>query len=173
VIGFIALMSIGLLLIGLQPSIVLIGAGFFLMLFCVPMASSPSQAIFQSKVAPGVQGRVFAIRSMISRSMMPLAFLLAGPLADRVFGPLLSEGGALSDTALGALIGVGPGRGIGLLFVVSAIVLAIASALAYANPRIRLVEDELPDALPDATAETASAGASEDSAARLVPTATS
>ncbi|HKZ82576.1 MAG TPA: hypothetical protein VJ793_02840 [Anaerolineae bacterium] len=86
---------------------------------------------------------------------------------------MLSEGGALSDTALGALIGVGPGRGIGLMFVVSAIVLAIASMLAYANPRIRLVEDELPDAIPDTTAETASAGESEDSAARLVPTATS
>jgi hypothetical protein len=52
-------------------------------------------------------------------------------------------------------------------------VLAIASALAYAHPRIRLVEEELPDALPDATAETATAGAGEDSAAQLVPTATS
>jgi len=152
VFGAIMLSSIGLLLIGLQPSVLLISAGFFLLLFGVPIGSASSQAIFQTKVAPDVQGRVFAMRGMVSRSMMPLAFLLAGPLADYVFGPLLSEGGALADTAIGSLIGVGAGRGVGLMFSLSALTLMIATALAYANPRIRRIEDELPDALADQAA---------------------
>jgi MFS family permease len=149
VIGFITLAAFGLVLAGLRPAVVFAGAGLFWMLFCIPLASGPSQAIFQTKVAPGVQGRVFAMRSMISRSMMPLAFLLAGPLADHLFEPLLREGGAWASSVVARVFGSGAGRGIGLMFVLSGIVLALASASAYANPRIRRVETELPDAIEE------------------------
>ncbi|MFO8150791.1 MAG: hypothetical protein R6T93_10875, partial [Trueperaceae bacterium] len=70
-----------------------------------------SQAIWQNKTAPDVQGRVFAVRRMIAWSSMPLAYLVAGPLADHVFGPLLDEGGALVGS-VGRIIGTGEGRGI-------------------------------------------------------------
>jgi DHA3 family macrolide efflux protein-like MFS transporter len=87
--------------------------------------------------------------------MMPLAFLLAGPLADQVFEPLLREGGALASTWIGTLVGVGPGRGIGALYLVSAVVLWVASGLAWANPHIRHVETDLPDVViePDQPGE--------------------
>lgn len=150
VIGFIALAGAGLLVAGLRSTGLFVGAGIFILMFSVPMASAPSQAIFQSKIAPGVQGRVFAIRSLISRSMMPLAFLLAGPLADRIFEPLMQPDGGLGRTALGAILGAGDGRGIGLMFLFSGLTLLGASLLAYTTPRIRLVENELPDVLPDA-----------------------
>ncbi len=101
IIAAIGLGAVGLLLMGLQASVVLISAGFFLLLFAIPLASGPSQALFQMKVAPGIQGRVFAIRTMISRSMMPLAFLLAGPLSDRLFEPLMQPGGALAESPWG------------------------------------------------------------------------
>jgi MFS transporter, DHA3 family, macrolide efflux protein len=149
VIGFIALSSLGVVLIGLRANPILIGAGYFILMACIPLASGPSQAIFQTKVAPDVQGRVFAIRAMISRSMMPVAFLIAGPLADFVFEPAMREGGALASTFLADLVGVGPGRGIGLIFISAAVLLAISSVFAYLNPRIRNVESELPDTLPD------------------------
>lgn len=86
---------------------------------------------------------------MISRSMMPLAFLLAGPLADQVFEPLFRQDSPLSTTPLGTIIGTGPGRGIGFLFMVSSLILIAASALAWTNPRIRNLEDELPDVAPE------------------------
>lgn len=149
VIGFIGLASAGLLVAGSQASGFFVAAGLSVLMFCIPMASAPSQAIFQSKVAPAVQGRVFAMRTLISRSMMPLAFLLAGPLADRLFEPLMRAGGALSGSFIAGLIGNGAGRGIGLIFILSGITLAGATALAYANPRIRNVETELPDAIPE------------------------
>jgi MFS transporter, DHA3 family, macrolide efflux protein len=152
VIGAVTTGGLGLIIVGWQPSAVFVGAGLFLLMGSVPFASGAAQAIFQSKVEPAVQGRVFAMRSLISRSMMPLAFLLAGPLADRVFEPFLREGGALANTAVAALIGVGPGRGIGLLFSLSGIILLVAGALAYANRHIRLVEHTLPDAIGE-TAE--------------------
>ena len=145
VIGFIMLAAFGLFVAGLQSSVWVVAVGMFVLMFSVPFGSGTSQAIFQSKVEPDVQGRVFSIRSMISRSMMPLAFLLAGPLADRVFEPLLQEGGALANGWIGNLVGTGPGRGIGLLFIISALVLWITSIVAFANPHIRRIETELPD----------------------------
>ncbi|HLA98123.1 MAG TPA: MFS transporter [Anaerolineales bacterium] len=147
VIGFIALAGVGLALTGVSHLVVLIGFGMFVMLFSVPLASGPSQAIFQSKVAPQVQGRVFAIRSMISRSIMPLAFFLAGPLADRLLEPLMAVDGSLGAGLAGSLLGSGPGRGIGLGFVLSGLCLLAACGLAYANPSLRLLEDELPDVI--------------------------
>ncbi len=149
VYGFIALMGVGLMVTGLRPSVPIIAAGFFVMMFAMPLAAGSSQALWQSKVDPAVQGRVFATRSMISRSIMPLAFLLAGPLADRVFEPLMSAENAITNSAIGSVLGMGAGRGVGLIFVISGMFLLLATAAAYAYPRLRLVEDELPDAIPD------------------------
>jgi MFS family permease len=151
VISFISLALIGMIVAGLRPNPFVVAIGFFWLMLFIPLASSSSQAVFQSKVAPDVQGRVFSIRAMISRSVMPIAYLTAGPLADRVFGPLMDTGGAWANTFLGTLLDVGPGRGIGLMFVLSAVIAISISALVYANPRIRNLENELPDALPSAT----------------------
>ena len=148
VIGFIALALVGMIIAGIRPNPFVVGLGLFWLMLFIPLASSSSQAVFQSKVAPDVQGRVFSIRGMISRSVMPIAYLTAGPLADRVFGPRMDAGGAWANTFLGTVLDVGPGRGIGLMFVLSAVIAIVVSALVYANPRIRNLEDELPDALP-------------------------
>ena len=153
VIGFITLAAWGLLAMGVHPSAVFVGAGMCVLTFCVPLASGPSQAIFQTKVTPAVQGRVFAARGMISRSMMPLAFLTVGPMADYLFEPSMREGGILASTFIGSLIGIGPGRGMGLMFILSGLSMIGASIVAIANRRIRLVEDELPDVTPDAAGE--------------------
>jgi len=145
VVAFIALSGAGLLLTGLRASPWVVGAGLFVMMFFIPMAQACSTALNQTKIEPSIQGRLFAVRGLISQSMMPLAFLIAGPLADSVFGPLMLPGGALAGTFLGGLLGVGPGRGIGLMFVFSGVTLILASALAWMHPRIRRIEIELPD----------------------------
>jgi hypothetical protein len=51
--------------------------------------------------------------------------------------------------SVGQLIGVGPGRGIGLIFMVMGTLTMIVTVVAYLYPRLRLVEDELPDAISD------------------------
>lgn len=134
-----------MVVIGLRPNIWVIAVGNFLLLICLPFASALSQAVFQTKIAPDVQGRVFSIRSMISQSMIPLAFILSGPLNDLVFTPLLLEGGAWANTIVGTIFGTGVGRGAGLMFAISGILLAVVSILIFLNPRVRNVENELPD----------------------------
>ena len=79
--------------------------------------------------------------------MTPLAYLLAGPLADKVFEPLLAVDGPLAKS-VGGVIGTGAGRGIGLLFILMGIIKVTAVAIiGKLNPRVRNVEDELPDAV--------------------------
>ena len=91
------------------------------------------------------QGRVFAVRRMIARLAVPIAILIAGPIIQYVFKPLLTRHGALAG-ALGPAFGVGPGRGIGLLFVLIGLAMVITTLAGAVNPRLRAVEDTAPPA---------------------------
>ncbi|MEM9219067.1 MAG: MFS transporter [Cyanobacteria bacterium P01_F01_bin.150] len=146
VFAFELLMGISVLVAGLRPSPVLITAAAFTFFFSVPLIIGCSNAIWQVKVEPAVQGRVFAMRGAIAWSSFPIAYLVAGPLSDRIFKPLLVADGPLSNT-WGPLLGIGQGRGIGLLFVIIGLFIVLATLTSYQYPRIRLVEDELPDAI--------------------------
>lgn len=142
---FILLQAPILLLGGLKPNVMLIAAATFLFMAFSPFIGGLSQAIWQSKVANDIQGRVFAMRGLIVSAAAPIAFLLAGPLADRVFEPLMAPGGALAGT-VGRVIGVGPGRGVGLLFMTLSVCIIVVVLVSSLNPRLRNVESELPDA---------------------------
>lgn len=153
VVGAIAMSGLGYLMVGLSSATLIIGASQFVILFFIPISAALSEAVWQKKVAPDVQGRVFAIRAMVAFMIIPLANLVAGPLADRVFEPLFADGGPMESTLVGDVVGTGPGRGIAMIFVVSAASLWIASAYAFANPRVRGLETEIPDAVPDEPGE--------------------
>ena len=149
VLGFLMISGFFTSMLGVSPLIPVLAVAGFGLMFTMPIINGSSQAIWQSKVDPDVQGRVFAVRRMIAWSMTPLAYIVAGPLVDRVFRPLLLEGGALADS-VGQLIGVGPSRGTGFMFMVVGAVSMVVAALGYLNPHVRNVEDELPDAvIPD------------------------
>lgn len=159
VLGFLMLSGFFTSILGISPFIPFLAAAGFGLLFTLPIINGSSQAIWQSKVAPDVQGRVFSVRRMIAMSMTPLAYIVAGPLADNVFRPLLVEGGALAGS-VGQLIGVGPGRGTGFMFMVIGALSILVAAAGYLNPNVRNVEDELPDVMPDE--EESSAGEQAD-----------
>jgi hypothetical protein len=149
VVAAIALSGFGYFIAGLRPITWVIGLAQFVILFFIPISAALSQAVWQKKVAPDIQGRVFAIRGMIAYLIIPLANLVAGPLADKIFEPLLQEGGALSGSIAAGLVGAGTGRGIALIFILSAVSLWVSSVYAFANPRIRNLEEEIPDAIAD------------------------
>ena len=128
-------------------------ASFFLAFF-TPIINGSNQAIWQAKVAPDVQGRVFAIRRLIAWVTAPLATLIAGPLADVVMEPALQPGGALAPL-FGWLVGTGPGAGMALMMVISGVLITVAALSAYLFPAVRNTEDLLPDHEEMAEAATA------------------
>ncbi len=150
---FAAEMVLGLttLLFGLRLSVPLMAINNFWFMLAMPVSNGCSQAIWQTKVAPDVQGRVFAIRRMIASSIVPLSYALAGPLAEKLFEPWMAEGGALAPS-LGRIFGVGPGHGIALVFTLAGALYMIGVLAILLHPRIRRLEVEIPDALPDLAA---------------------
>lgn len=155
VLSFELLSGACFLLMGLRPSFWPVALAVFVAHTTIAIIFGSNQAIWQSKVAPAVQGRVFATQQMLAKAASPLAYLLAGPLAERIFEPLLTPNGLLSGSA-GLVIGTGPGRGIALLFIAMGLLKMAVSLAAYLNPSIRLVEEMLPDVVID-RAEPASA----------------
>ncbi|MEO7735244.1 MAG: MFS transporter [Kofleriaceae bacterium] len=148
VFGFVPIAATGIFLVGLKPSIAWVTFAMALVFFCLPFIEGCTTAIVQSKVAPRVQGRVFAISHMIAGSMAPISYLVAGPLVDRVFAPLIKPGGPLAD-ALAPFFGVGDGRAIALVMAVLGIALLLTTLVAFLLPRVRHIESELPAMVPD------------------------
>ena len=66
-----------------------------------------------------------------------------------MFAPLLQADDVLANTFVGIILGVGPGRGIGLIFMSSACLMVLVSVGVFAYPRIRNLELEIPDAVSD------------------------
>jgi len=104
-----------------------------------------SQAIWQSKVAPDVQGRVFSARRMIAWSVGPITPILAGLLADYVTEPAMQANTWLAQT-FGWMVGTTSGSGMALQFVLTGIVyIAVAGFTYLFVPHVRNLEAELPD----------------------------
>lgn len=118
--------------------------GAFLTSLFVPVIVGANRAIWQAKVAPDLQGRVFSFQSALQTAAMPLGYLVAGPLADTVFEPAMAAGGPLAN-AFGWLVGIGPGAGIGLMFACTAVLGTAVSLSGYLFAAVRCVEDDLPD----------------------------
>ena len=164
VLAFGLVLGVAVLFAGVRPSAPLIAASVFLMMMGVPIINGSSQAIWQSKVEPDLQGRVFAVRRMVAQFTVPIADLSAGPLADFVFEPAMAPGGVLAGV-LGPILGVGEGRGMGLMLVSIAILPVIASIAGWLYRPMRNVERDLPDAVEDVEENEDAAAASTAAAA--------
>ena len=104
-----------------------------------------SQAIWQAKVAPDVQGRVFSARRMIAWSVGPITPILAGLLADYVTEPAMTGNTWLAQT-FGWMVGNTPGSGMALQLVLTGVLYIIVAVLTYLFvPHVRNLEAELPD----------------------------
>jgi hypothetical protein len=143
-LGMAASSLLGPLLLGLGATPPVWAVGAFFSLFFLPIINGSNQAIWQAKVAPDVQGRVFATRRLIAQISAPLAMLLAGPKADHQFEPAKAPGGTLAG-AFSGWVGAGPGAGMALMLVITGLLGTIIGLGAYTIPIVRDAEDLLPD----------------------------
>jgi hypothetical protein len=110
----------------------------------VPLVNGSNQAIWQAKVAPDVQGRVFSARRLIAWFTNPISPIIAGTLADFVLEPQMRAGGALSNT-FGWLVGTGPGAGMGIIIFFCGLASVLVGITGYFIEPIRNAETILSD----------------------------
>jgi MFS family permease len=117
----------------------------FIMMLSMPLINASSQALWQSKTPPDLQGRVFSVRRTIAQFTGPIAVLMVGPLADQVFGPALDPGGALASGFIGQFLGVGDTRGEAFLFLILGVTGVVGTLFFWSLPALRNVQADLPD----------------------------
>lgn len=130
---------------GLRPSFMLVTVSGFALFMTLPVIDASNTSIWQKKVPSDLQGRCFATQQFVLNAAMAIGFSLAGPLADHVFEPLVSARGRLAHS-VGVLIGVGPGRGIGLIFICLGISMTLIAVAGFCVATVRNM-DEMKDAL--------------------------
>jgi len=113
-LGYDAMIAAAMLGVGLGTSPLMIGAMGFLFLFGLAGMLAEEQALWQVRIPVEAQGRVFALRRLITFASLPLSYGIAGPLADRVFEPLVRTG-VYQGSFLAEMMGSGRGRGMALL----------------------------------------------------------
>jgi DHA3 family macrolide efflux protein-like MFS transporter len=109
-----------------------------------PLINGSNQAIWQAKVPPDLQGRVFSARLLIAWVTNPISPLIAGLLGDYVLEPAMRVPSGLSSL-FGWLVPTGPGAGMGLLIFISCFGGVIAGVAGYLNSSTRNAETILPD----------------------------
>jgi hypothetical protein len=135
------------LVTGLRANLVVIAAGAFGMGLWLTLLNGIYTTIVQVKVPQRFHGRVFALNTLIAWSTLPIGFGLVAPYGGALLEPLLVDGGALTST-VGAVIGTGPGRGLGLLYVLLGLAIVVVATLALRGKLSRF-DAEVPDAEPD------------------------
>lgn len=145
---------VGAMLTGLLGDM-LLGIGNNLLIwiiaaFCIecfiPLAIGSHNALWQSKVPPDLQGRIFGARAVVSEFAGVAILAIVGPLADFVFEPAMMQDGGLAPL-FSWLIVPGKGAGMGLMLFFAGLALALISILGYFIRPLRNIEDLLPDAI--------------------------
>jgi DHA3 family macrolide efflux protein-like MFS transporter len=143
-IGWALYALFGMILFGLGRSLYLWIPLAFLAAINFPLTQSASNAIWQAKVAPDIQGRVFSARRLIAWLVDPIMPVASGLMADYVMEPAMNSNTGLAYT-FGGMVGTSPGSGMALMFVISGLLYLAVTAAAWCIPVVRNVETILPD----------------------------
>jgi DHA3 family macrolide efflux protein-like MFS transporter len=148
----VAFSVIGRVLYGVSDLVLLLGVALIVVHLCIPIIDGYTNTVWQEKVEPHVQGRVFAARQFAEELSIPIATVIAGPLIQYVITPWMRPG-AQGAKLFGGLVGTGQAGGIGLVFVAIGVVGAVLALGAFLMPSIRRIETILPDVAPVTVAE--------------------
>jgi MFS transporter, DHA3 family, macrolide efflux protein len=102
------------------------------------------QSLLQVKVAPDVQGRVFAARRLLTWAPDMVTPILGGLLADKMMEPAAQPGGWVATT-FGWAVGTGPGSGMAVIMIFFGVLTILSLLAGFVIPQIRDMESILPD----------------------------
>ena len=111
----------------------------------MPTVNGCNQAIWQKKVPPDKQGRVFAVRRFIAQIPIPISMGLSGWLAESVFEPAFQKPESWITRMFSGVFGSGPGAGFSMMIALSGLLVAVVGAVGLLSKDIREIEAILPD----------------------------
>jgi DHA3 family multidrug efflux protein-like MFS transporter len=129
----------------IQPWIPLLVMGMFAYMTLMPYIEASEQTILQRVVPYERQGRVFGFAQSIEQAASPLTAFFIAPIAQFIFIPFMQPGGAGAN-AIGSWFGTGTGRGIALVFIITAVIGLIATLIAFASKQYRQLSDHYANA---------------------------
>lgn len=136
------------LIIASRPWLPLVCVGIFGLAGSILLVNGVVMTIIQTKVPARLQGRVFAINTMVSTASAPLGFGVLAPQGTALMEWVMANVPGV-EPAVHAVLGDGPGRAIAMVYVVcGVIVLALVFSTRRWNALARF-DDEVPDARPD------------------------
>lgn len=136
--------GLGIATLGLVGGVPVWVFGSVLSAIVIPLINGSNQAIWQAKVAPDVQGRVFSARRLIAWFTNPISPIIAGTLADFVLEPQMRIESTLSQT-FGWLVGTGEGAGMALIIFFCGLLCVLVGVAGYFVPAISKADTMLPD----------------------------
>ncbi|MZG02114.1 non-ribosomal peptide synthetase/MFS transporter [Streptomyces sp. SID5614] len=147
-LGLAGLLALACALVGVRADLWIIGIGAFGMSCALSMVNGVYTTIVQIKVPQRFHGRVFALNTLVAWSTLPIGHGVIAPVGSAVFGPMFEDGGSLAST-VGALIGTGPGRGIGFMYLLFGAAMLALVVIGLRLPVLARFDLDVPDALPD------------------------
>ncbi|MGF9698684.1 MFS transporter [Paenibacillus sp. MABNR03] len=147
----------GLIMCGLSFSLLGVSTNKYFIIFAgilflssLPFVNMSADVLVRNNIPNEKQGRVWGIIGILSQLGFIIAYSLAGFLADHVFNPLMLEGGPLASS-VGHIIGTGPGRGIGFLFIIAGLFVILIAIITSRLNMIRSLEQRIDITQPDST----------------------
>jgi MFS family permease len=129
-------------LLGLTTNVFVIAISGFLFFAALPFVNTSADVLTRSNIPDDKQGRAWGLIGILSQFGFVVAYAVSGFLADHVFNPLLTPNGALSST-VGRIVGIGDGRGIGFMLIVSGFLLVISAVVMGRFRSIRTLETNM------------------------------
>lgn len=134
--------SVCLIFMGIRASGITLAMGRFLFLFFIPISNTSAVTLWQLKSPKHLQGRIFTARAMMIRSIMPIAFLIVGPLAD--IG--LKKSLTFNNPVVNCLKSVFTSTALNyrLVFLLSGVILLVVTGVMFKSKHLYQIE-ELPN----------------------------
>jgi MFS family permease len=136
------IMGIFVTFYGLGRTPIVLGIAIFLAMLPISAVDASLFSLLQVKIPPDLQGRVFSVIFQMVMLLRPAAFITAGLLADHVFETAV---GTSSWDVFAPFVGNEAGAGMGLLIALSGISIVVMTAIFYAIPSMRHLEENLPN----------------------------
>ncbi len=131
---------ISVILFPLQHSIILLSVGIFIWVCVAPFIEASEHTIIQKIVPFERQGRVFGFAQSVEMGASPISAFLIGPLTQFIFIPFMTTGSGV--ILIGDWFGVGPGRGMAIVFVMAGLVGLGITLLAMRSRSYHLLSEK-------------------------------